>query len=192
MRTDMIINVQMSSEARGLQGKLKFGSNAYLHLVNRRPLYIMYFLEQGIDVLFSDVDVVLLQNPFAHFKRGFDVHAQVDQWFSNGTNRPDTLCAGFVFYRATDATRAMLNRWISIAKNRPDLPDQFLLNRLVREKRVRVEKLPRDMFVNGNDYFNETWRKQAGLENLVMVHNNWIEGHDAKLQRFKTHDLWFI
>lgn len=45
------------------------------------------------------------------------------------------------------------------------------------------------LFPNGQDFFD---RKQYSREEIILVHNNFIKGLAAKIQRFKEHGFWII
>ncbi|XP_071498254.1 uncharacterized protein [Diadema antillarum] len=77
-RTDMKLDVRLTISQKSPSNNLKFGSKDYKELVNKRPNYILDYLKRGIDVFFSDVDIVLLENPFPYFVGDFDVHLQLD------------------------------------------------------------------------------------------------------------------
>lgn len=50
---------------------------------------------------------------------------------------------------------------------------------------------PEENFPAGKVFFEER-RELAFRENVVVVHNNWIVGHDKKKKRFQVNRLWDI
>ena len=50
---------------------------------------------------------------------------------------------------------------------------------------LKKKVLPTIQFPSGHQYFDKNKRL-----NVVVVHNNYIIGHDAKVSRFKKHSLW--
>ena len=54
---------------------------------------------------------------------------------------------------------------------------------------LSVRLLPCALFPNGFRYASDAWR-HAQSRTPVLVHNNWIKGHEAKLERFKRWGLW--
>ena len=54
---------------------------------------------------------------------------------------------------------------------------------------LSVRLLPCELFPNGFRYASDAWRR-AQSRKPVAVHNNWIKGHEAKLERFKRWGLW--
>ncbi|XP_071477386.1 uncharacterized protein [Diadema antillarum] len=180
----------MTPRAASPQAALKYLSREYNLLINRRPAYIYRLLQKGKDVLFCDVDMVWLRDPLPYLVGDYDVVLQED------LHDPKVVyCAGFVFFRATNATRSLVWEWMDrIHKARNRLPDQKILNDLLDEKfdpNLRMKVLDSDLFPNGKLYFDVRWREQRRIP-PVIVHNNWIEGHELKVERFKEHGFWYI
>ncbi|XP_072028857.1 uncharacterized protein [Amphiura filiformis] len=176
---------------------LIFDSIEYKNFVNKRPQYILDILNKGHDVLFSDVDIVWLHRPYRFFNDPFDIFILEDQ----GPPSPTVLCAGFVVYKATNATKQFMERWIAeIDIFKEPRPDQVVLNRLFQNKLMIKKPVPNfkykvldpNRFVSGHYYFNATWRKQNPQVKPVVLHNNWIKGRDLKVERFKEIDKWYL
>ena len=171
---------------------LVFDTPEYKAFVNKRPKYILDLLERNHDVLFSDVDTVWLEDPFQYFTGDFDMFIQEDQ------PAPKLVhCAGFAFYRSTQNTINFVKQWIRrLEINKHKKPDQMVLNIMLREKVIRkhfkVKILDPKKFVSGRVYFDAEWRKNHTDVKPVFLHNNWIIGHDVKVDRFKTLGFWFI
>jgi hypothetical protein len=73
-------------------------------------------------------------------------------------------------------------------KSRLDI-DQVAFNKVYKNSTIHLKPLDRNLFPSGNLYFgkfNDDKRK-----NVVIVHNNYVKGHDSKLERFKILELWF-
>ena len=100
------------------------------------------------------------------------------------------LCGGLFYLQHGDAALAFLREWErrlaapgAGAKNQPHY------NEALRRSGLDLRLLPCDLFPNGYRYASETWRR-AQRAKPVLVHNNWIKGHEAKLARFKEWDMW--
>ncbi|XP_072032656.1 uncharacterized protein [Amphiura filiformis] len=170
---------------------LVFDTPEYKAFVNKRPKYILDLLEHNHDVMFSDVDTVWLDDPFPYFTSDFDLFIQEDQ------PRPKlVLCAGFAYFRSSDSTKDFVRQWIRrLELNNHKKPDQMVLNIMLREKaikRLKYNILDTNKFVSGRFYFDEEWRKNNTDVKPVFLHNNWIVGHDIKVERFKKLGYWYI
>ena len=198
-RTDIGLQVMRPSKSKVSSGFLEFGTDEYIKMINRRPRYIRTFLEQGFDVLFSDLDVVWLENPLAYLPDGHDMHVVEDmhkeyvflvepEWLE--------INMGFAYFSATNATREVVAKWDRMLSESPKTPDQDLLNAILDKKyvrdRLKIHVLDFRRFPNGWQYFNDDWRAKHSEVQPVVVHNDYLHGHDPKVARFKRTGLWYI
>lgn len=60
---------------------------------------------------------------------------------------------------------------------------------------MRLAIIPHDVFPAGRDLFDhpyvEDYTRTYHAETLI-IHNNWIKGHEAKLARFREYHLWGV
>ncbi|XP_041453573.1 UDP-D-xylose:L-fucose alpha-1,3-D-xylosyltransferase 3-like [Lytechinus variegatus] len=191
-RSDIKLKIFLTNETNVPATFLRFGTEKYIQMVNKRPMYVLSYLRKGIDVLFSDVDTVWLQNPMPFFYGEYDIHIGRDVY----EKERNDVCAGFVYYSATNAAINLVVKWIDLIQAKPKINDQILLNQLFKNKYIRtalkVNYLDQRKFVNGKDYFNPEWRMKNSNIKPVVVHNNWIIGHDIKIQRFKNVSMWYL
>ena len=198
--TSLMSNINIISAPHfEANSSLLFDTNEYKNFVNKRPKYILDILDSGHDVLFCDVDIVWFHRPYRYL-----IDSDVDIYFLQDQGPPDetVLCAGFALYRATNATKQFMKRWIDeINSFKEPRPDQIVLNRLLIKNKLLIEKpvpkvkfevLDPDHFVSGRFYFNESWRKANPHVKPVVLHNNWIIGRDVKVERFKQIGKWFL
>eukprot|EP00057_Strongylocentrotus_purpuratus_P005990 XP_011660464.1 PREDICTED: UDP-D-xylose:L-fucose alpha-1,3-D-xylosyltransferase 1-like isoform X2 [Strongylocentrotus purpuratus] len=198
-RTDIDISVQRPPETKTSTKFLEFGTDEYIKMINRRPRYIRSFLEQGIDVLFSDLDTVWLENPLLFCPEGYDLHVVEDMHKEYVyIIAPDWLeiNMGFVYFSATNATLEVIRKWDDMLTQYPKTPDQDLLNALLERKNVRdkleINVMDYQRFPNGWQYFNDKWRRRHRDVQTVVVHNDYLHGHDPKIKRFKRIGLWYV
>lgn len=60
---------------------------------------------------------------------------------------------------------------------------------------LRLDIFPVDKFPAGKQFFDLPYEDnyvQLYHRDVIIVHNNWIKGHSAKLQRFKKYHLWGV
>eukprot|EP00057_Strongylocentrotus_purpuratus_P003626 XP_003727023.1 PREDICTED: uncharacterized protein LOC100888971 isoform X1 [Strongylocentrotus purpuratus] len=191
-RTDIELNVVLNDVSESPGERLLFDSPAYKQLVNKRPSYILQLLSSGHDVLFSDVDIVWLKNPLPYFTNDTN-----DIWLQEDLHEPTVYCAGFTFYRSSPATIALVTEWVQTLALHPTYPDQRVLNGLLKKKRWQGDYIKRAvmdsrLFPSGRLYFDPDWREANKDTEQVMVHNNWIKGHDRKVERFRNEGLWYL
>eukprot|EP00493_Phyllostaurus_siculus_P024119 UN24456 len=95
---------------------------AWSHMMQMVPKFVLWLLKQNYSFLYTDTDVVMLQDPFEHFPnnwRNLDLFGQVDgrvskkdpfectpeyakdnEWGAEGGR----MCAGLQFYNPTKTT----------------------------------------------------------------------------------------
>jgi len=169
-----------------------------------------------IIIVYSDVDAVWVQNPFPYLRAelfgsdtsndnnsidmnkqrqpNYDILAAVDD--HNYHNVRDYYCTGFLAITPSYASISFLIDWEKELQSNHQL-NQPIFNSLLRSSTpmIRHGGLGEIEFAPGRLYFDE-WVKEGGSSErqkksgTVVVHNNYIIGHDAKRIRFEQHGLW--
>lgn len=180
---------------------LIFDTPEYKRFCNKRPQYILDLLKSGHDVLFSDVDILWFQKPYPTFysdSTDNDAAKKADIYVMQDQAPPRQIfCAGFVMYRSTEVTIKWVQKWIAELELRNHKrPDQEILNMMVKGNVKDVppallEVLNPEKYLSGQNYFNDTWRAENTHIQPIVLHNNWIVGHEAKVQRFKDLGTWY-
>ncbi|GJP34500.1 hypothetical protein CLOM_g18941 [Closterium sp. NIES-68] len=186
---------------------MEYGGIGYKQLLLKRTRLVGSILRMGYNVLLADVDAVWLSDPFTHMRnKSVDIYGQLEP--------SGELCGGFLYLRSTprvvtlwDQITGLYTRTFNrMAKEalykKPEemqawlkqfehLHEQRYLNQLVgkRRSKVRVQGLDTLMFPNGKEFFVQRAPQQAGIA-PVVIHNNYIKGKKAKIQRFKEFGLW--
>ena len=177
---------------------------AFRNLVSYRPGYILDVMKSYLNVLYTDVDTVWLADPRPFLAGEYDVWTSLDE--EHGNYR--VYCTGFMAFLPTQQSVSVLKMWDAELSKKPDL-NQPVWNRLLGRSKVKVGALPMQLFPSGIMYFGvSTLASLAYLRSLesnasvvhvvpwtdrvVVVHNNWITGKKAKVQRFKDSGLWKV
>ncbi|XP_074558974.1 UDP-D-xylose:L-fucose alpha-1,3-D-xylosyltransferase MGP4-like [Curcuma longa] len=188
----------------------KFGSQGFFNFTSRRPRHLLHILELGYSVLYNDVDMVWLADPFRYFEGDHDVYFTDDMAAVKPLNHPHDLpppgkkgrtyiCSCMIFLRPTEGAKMVMNSWIDELQNQPwskktksnDQPAfNWALNKTAGE--VDLYLLPQAAFPSGGLYFkNASWVKVTqGMH--AIIHNNYITGFDKKIKRFKEYGLWLV
>ncbi|XP_033624960.1 UDP-D-xylose:L-fucose alpha-1,3-D-xylosyltransferase 3-like isoform X2 [Asterias rubens] len=171
--------------------KLEWDSPIYNAMVNKRPAYIYQLLEKGHHVLFSDVDTVWLKEPFQFLDGEFDIAVEEDQ------HKPYiAYCAGFVYFRCTEKTKEFVKEWLRrLHESQTSISDQVIMNKMLIEEKLpglRKKVMSSQIFPNGKLYFANSQFYENHHEKAAVVHNNWVQSKEVKLQRFKANNLWFV
>ncbi|CAA0838942.1 UDP-D-xylose\\x3aL-fucose alpha-1-3-D-xylosyltransferase MGP4 [Striga hermonthica] len=186
----------------------KFGSQGFFNFTARRPRHLLQILELGYNVMYNDVDMVWLADPFPYLEGEHDVYFTDDMAYVKpldhshdlpppGKKGRTYICSCMIYLRPTSGAKLLLNKWIeelqaepwSRAKKANDQPAfNWALNKTAGQ--VDVYLLPQKAFPTGGLYFkNKTWVKETkGMH--VIIHNNYIIGFEKKTKRFREYGLW--
>eukprot|EP00252_Welwitschia_mirabilis_P026298 TRINITY_DN8570_c0_g2_i1.p1 TRINITY_DN8570_c0_g2~~TRINITY_DN8570_c0_g2_i1.p1 ORF type:complete len:411 (+),score=35.36 TRINITY_DN8570_c0_g2_i1:145-1233(+) len=188
----------------------RFGSQGFFNFTSRRPRHLLQILDLGYEVMYNDVDMVWLGDPFPFFEGNYDIYFTDDMTAVKPLNHSNRLpppgkkgrtyiCSCMIFLRPTTSAKLVLRKWIeeleiqpwSKSKKTNDQPAfNWALNKTANE--VKMFLLPQYAFPSGGLYFkNETWRKETSGKN-VIIHNNYITGFEKKIKRFHEFSLWLV
>ncbi len=200
----------------------RHGTAEYARLMHLKARPCLEVLSLGHHVLFTDTDVVFLRDPLASLRakhgaaldagtlhvliqsdydesneRGCASHDECPRssWCDLAAGRCEAeACGGFYLLRSAEPSVAFLEamgRRMAWQREHvdPRLGEQPALNyALRRTPGLEYKLLPRKSYPNGATYFAR--RKCAKMP--VIVHNNWLAGLDAKIERFESHGLWLL
>ena len=163
---------------------------AHRRMVSHRANYILNELQAAPMVIYSDIDSVWLKDPTAFLSED-----DVDMWGQKDDNGPSGtyFCTGLIAFRQTKASLEFLEMWDEALLENPQL-NQPIFNRLIGDHPdlLKTVTLPFSKFPNGDLYFTGTFKGEVmdNKEDVYIVHNNFIQGHENKVDRFKAHGLW--
>ena len=96
-------------------------------------------------------------------------------------------CTGFLAIKCNSNTLQFIEKWKRLMMILTSKNDQMGFSYMDKSK-IRIKGLETDLFPPGKLYFcvfnNTKYR------NVVVVHNNYIVGHDKKKHRFQNFNLW--
>ncbi|XP_057416091.1 UDP-D-xylose:L-fucose alpha-1,3-D-xylosyltransferase MGP4-like [Lotus japonicus] len=188
----------------------KFGSKGFFNFTARRPSHLLKILEHGYSVMYNDVDMVWLADPFPYLVGNHDVYFTDDMTEIKPLNHSHDLpppgkkgrpyiCSCMIFLHPTDGSKLILKKWIeelelqpwSRTKKSNDQP-AFNWALMKNAKEVDLYLLPQPAFPTGGLYFkNKTWVKETKGKH-VIIHNNYIVGFEKKIKRFRDYGLWLV
>lgn len=185
-----------------------FDDAAFRDVTLRKFVAIRDQLERGRAVVFSDADIVFLEDPLPHLAEyEEDVVTQSDvgpnaklsqprpfppKWLQRRRGFRNTLCAGFL--RALPSPAVLRVFDASRAGTKDFAHDQEVLHhRLVWNDEATWALLPQDRFPNGARIAIARWRNgdDAALEGAVIAHVNWCIA-DRKIELLKELGCWYV
>ncbi len=146
----------------------------------------------GYNVLYSDSDIVYLKNPIEKIviweNMKVDVIIQNDGEKNNKTNN---LCVGFIFIKSNEKTIENFEikdhtAFEGIKNGKYPIYDQTYFNKYI-SKNLIINILPLELYPNGIFFI----RNCSKLNNLELVHFNWISG-DEKYNKMLKYKMWLV
>ncbi|XP_010251585.1 PREDICTED: UDP-D-xylose:L-fucose alpha-1,3-D-xylosyltransferase MGP4-like [Nelumbo nucifera] len=188
----------------------KFGSQGFFNFTSRRPRHLLQILELGYTVMYNDVDMVWLADPFPYLQGYHDVYFTDDMAAVKPLNHSHDLpppgkkgrtyiCSCMIFLRPTSGAKLVMKKWIEELQDQPwskikKSNDQPAFNWALNKTAGQVDLylLPQAAFPTGGLYFkNKTWVEETkGMH--VIIHNNYITGFEKKIKRFRDFGLWLV
>ena len=171
-----------------------YETQAFIDLTATRPLILLTFLRQNYTIFYCDIDTVWQSSAVLNMLEAASVKAETELVVTNDSDSTNILsfCSCYIYAKPSNENINAFLAWsndIYWGQYGDDQQSfQPILHVLTNEKKSTV--LPGDdkNLPNGFYYFNIF--NQSQQERAMIVHNNWIVGHDKKMERFKEHSLW--
>jgi len=157
---------------------LDYNTLLYKKIVSRRSSYLLRLFDVYSHIIYSDIDTVWLRDPRPYFAGDYDLWAQLDA--------PGYVCTGFMALRKSNDVLELLRLWnnVLIRKNQLNQP---VFNILLNASSVKYTGLSSVHFPSGKVLWQNITAK---IQQVVVVHNNYIIGKQSKILRFKASQLW--
>jgi len=175
-----------------------------------KPACVLVGLSLGIDVLWMDTDIVLLESPLPYlYSHHYYSNLTIQAGGTHALETPMTaeeafrseLCTGFYLVRSSPGMMTFFHHVIlvmAMKREEKSFGDQSATNLILFQATFRglppllLTILDPFKFVGGGVYFQSNlFLLEGQLPPPVMIHNNFIFGMDKKIGRFKEHGLWY-
>lgn len=216
--TERRISEEMSGFHDGLQlfvepsnwtSGASFGSFEYFSIVWERMRVQNALVQEGVSVQIIEADQIWNTNINAQVRRALEetiIFAGSEGRLRTSTfGRMKRICGGFYGVHATERARQFykcyflkytahlaafktLKHDLKTLKNFFD--DQDFLTRLTAEENIPVKFASSCFYSNGEWY--SSWIKKFRCPKPSVLHNNFITGTGAKIERAKRYQQWFI
>lgn len=150
-----------------------------------RVKYISRLLDNGSDILHSDLDAIWLKNPTCFLSNDYDIIASTGSFPQDIFEKIGyTICMGWIFYKSSTITKDLLNNTLKI-KTEANFDDQRELNRELFNKSKYKDlklKIVDQSIVS---------REQKHDENTYVAHP--LSPKDIDREKFlKESNLWIL
>ncbi len=168
-----------------------YGSEFFSKVCYLKLFLINKFIKMNYNIFYTDGDIYYVKNPINELDMYREING--DMWIQNDTiydNNFDNVCAGFLYVRSNSRTKLyfdveipeFLERYNKCVKHNND--QTYINNFIIPHLRVHLFSL--NKFPNGNYFYNFG---EHIKDSIVMVHFNWVVGHEKK-ERMKKYGMW--
>jgi Nucleotide-diphospho-sugar transferase len=180
-------------------GKANFGTEAFKLVTASRPTFLQAFLNKGYAVLYNDIDMVWQHNAWDVIDSRDVDNGENDGAFETmiwNDGREGNICTCMFYFKPTPNSIAMLTVWADEIATNNHREDQAAFRAVA--KRLQLQSLGainKTIVFNNDEEFpaalSYVWEKNLpDNEKVVIIHNNWIVGKQAKKNRFEKAGLW--
>jgi hypothetical protein len=134
-------------------------------MMSARPILIGEKLDEGYNLIFTDVDFIWTSNPLPYFQNAtsdvvpkdeyhYDLFSSMDPSSGRRKRKPGVRCAGLFAMISCASTRRLVGSWRLMMGNRTGHNQRrytVAINKM-DDPRVVDYPLPRDLFVSGQHF----------------------------------------
>lgn len=211
-------SVPFHLENNSISGEAVFGSSLFVETSKRKSMLVLKVLRLGFNVLFSDADVVFVENPIPLVKQyESDIVIQSDRSHSKEDAPLNyNINSGFYLARATARTVTALQaiiKYTHAIRRSEQKGFNYVLCGAFKDHhagpglRVGTKQcihthsgatatvLPLDAFPNGSDnslWTNATKSFAEDYPHIIAIHANYVKGRSEKIERLRRIGYWFL
>lgn len=206
----------LSTEEEGVDHPAKFGSISFVETSRRKSMLVLKVVRLGYSVVFSDVDVVWVQNPIPELLRqDYDFVIQSDRSHADRDAALNyNLNSGFYLVRSSIRTLTALNAILKYAvaiRRSEQKAFNYVLCGAFKDHHAgpglrigsnectysksgaTATALSLESFPNGSDA--ELWTNSSASfakthPGVIAVHANYVEGRFEKVERIRRIGFW--
>jgi len=172
-----------------------FNSPAYNKIVTQRPTQILALLRQGTNVLYVDIDSVLLRDPFPWF-----IGNQASIWAANDAADkvkagPFHACTGFLAIKSTKDSLRLMTLWEEKMAEKLQR-NQMVFNKVIKDEGAigkEVRFLPEPVFRRGkelNAVASDLFINNTIASDVAWIHANYLIGLVPKVMHLRQWGAW--
>uniref|UniRef100_A0A7S1ES93 Nucleotide-diphospho-sugar transferase domain-containing protein n=1 Tax=Timspurckia oligopyrenoides TaxID=708627 RepID=A0A7S1ES93_9RHOD len=181
-----------------------YGTDSFKQLTKMKSRVVVRLLKLGVNVVWTDCDIVWFKNPLQHMKdHNVDLVIQTNAPDDEPMNGRRRINSGFYLARSNPPTIQAFEDIIKFA-SKSKMSEQPCFYDVMCGKAgetaigdnkcayngMVVQLLDRHLYPNG--ITDKIWETEEGKiptkwPNLFILHNNWVKGADGKQERFEKH-----
>lgn len=173
-----------------------FGGKEFNNLMMLKLKLIQETMQEGFFIFYLDTDIVVKKNfvldYFSLPPKTLYIQSDHNHFESEINIHEHNKCAGCMFFTPSDASGKIISDAIEYFPYCNSMDDQCAINHVLNTNHdIEFDILDQKKYINGARYFDST-HDDGFDDDIFLIHNNWIQGLDNKIERFKKHNLWYV
>ncbi|XP_038894961.1 uncharacterized protein At4g15970-like [Benincasa hispida] len=173
---------ELNTQGTNFSSEAYFMTPDYLKMMWRRIEFLTSVLQMGYSFVFTDSDIMWLQDPFNHFYPDADFQIACDFFMGNSEDLNNNPNGGFVYVKANPKTVKFYKFWYESRTIYPGKHDQDVLNKIKHSPLISKIGLKLRFLDTAN--FGGFCQMGRDMNKMATVHANCCVGLENKV-----HDL---
>ncbi|KAM7279644.1 hypothetical protein ACFE04_006778 [Oxalis oulophora] len=156
-----------------------FMTPTYLEMMWRRIQFLTTVLSLGYNFVFTDTDIMWLQDPFPRFFLHADFQIACDHFYGNPYDNNNDPNGGFTYVKSNIRTVSFYKYWYASRRSYPGQHDQDVLNKIKRS--LFISKIGLRMAYLDTKNFGGFCEHSNELKDVCTMHANCCFGLHSKI-----------
>ena len=196
-----------------IDSQVTFNDNSYTFMILKRLQLQNYLIQNNITFFVTESDAIwfndgnIVLNEFNELSNNYDIISSND----NPSGTYNSLSGGFILFKSNNKMKIFFNEWYNnyyYYLTKKDDYSYIIYHKIKRLFGVNIIHDERELlymmlqnnniikwiFINESKYVNGKWYNDIKLRNnnVLVVQNNWINGNNAKIDRAKKWNHWYL
>jgi hypothetical protein len=156
-----------------------FMTPTYLEMMWKRISFLSSVLDLGYNFVFTDTDIMWLQDPFPRFFPNADFQISCDQFNGNPYDHRNAPNGGFKYVKSNNGTKTFYRYWYASRLKYPGKNEQEVLNKIKGSEFIAKTRV-KMMFLNTAN-FGGFCQHSKDFKNICTLHANCCFGLESKI-----------
>ncbi|KAM7277779.1 hypothetical protein ACFE04_004913 [Oxalis oulophora] len=174
---------KLNTTGNNFSSEAYFMTQSYLEMMWKRIDFMISILEMGFNFVFTDADIMWLQDPFPRFYPDADFQIACDRFNGRPNDTNNAPNGGFNYVKSNNKTIQFYKYWYSSRLTYPDKHDQDVLNKIKKDSFLSEIGL-QIMFLD-TKYFGGFCQLSKDYSRICTMHANCCYGLGNKILDLK-------
>ncbi|KAM7251558.1 hypothetical protein ACFE04_023441 [Oxalis oulophora] len=170
--------------SHNLSDEAYFMTPSYLEMMWTRISLLTSVLNLGYNFVFTDTDIMWLQDPFPRFLPNADFQIACDYFNGNPYDKKNAPNGGFTYVKSNHRTKLFYRYWYASRLKYPGKHDQDVLNMIKGSEFIRQIQL-KMAYLDTTNFGGFCQHSKNDFKNICTMHANCCFGLESKIMDLK-------